>query len=138
MIKLPNLEIGTTHTWNQIAEYACEEDRALIEVGFPSGDIEDRIRYKNKDPWVLEYQLLLIEDFSKQIDDFKIQFSKNLNHSNKVRLILDLLNSGGFAFPVFAHKRNPFVIVEGMHRSVAFRDLGSQVLPIFLVKYEGQ
>ena len=139
MLNLPDLAQNATYYWNSIEQYANKEDWGLINLQFPLNNLPDMKNFKNKKPWMLEYKILPIMQYRRQIDEFAIAFDKSPEHIRKIEKIKDLLMACHAVFPVFIYKNDPCSkICEGMHRAVAIRSLGSDVLPAFLIKFEGQ
>jgi hypothetical protein len=139
-LELPPLEVGRTYTGTELLSYVAEDDLVKVTQGFPK-DLE-RWPHENLLAWSPEKEVLFefavwdISVLRSQIEDFSNVFRSKQDEWNRVCRIVELLEGGAVAFPVFAQFNDPKRrISEGMHRSVAMLELGVRRVPVLLAKY---
>jgi hypothetical protein len=140
-LKMPNLRIGQSYKWTELTEVASDEDRRLVTVGFPK-DIdrwphENLLLYRPDEEIYLEYTEWSLDVLRPQLEELRELFKTDANHWVRVKRIKELLQQGEPARPVFVQKNDVQKkrIVEGMHRAVAFLELGADSIPVLLTKY---
>jgi hypothetical protein len=148
-IKMPALQDGRVyrHDDPEIADCIGQQDGAtandyfIFAQRFPI-DPETR-RYDglhSRTPsgeWpVLQYRVHPMSDFEEQIAELDCLFSAREAHRRRVQIIVDILRAGKTFFPVLIHQNDSArEIMEGNHRSVALRQLGSPCIAAFHVGY---
>ena len=90
---------------------------------------------------VLEYRVVPLQSLESEITERHELFKNRPAQRERVHTIMALLKGGSVAFPLLvlkgenSHLHPECKIQEGMHRAVAHLLLGSDSLPVFVMRY---
>ncbi|MEZ6143286.1 MAG: hypothetical protein R3B84_22190 [Zavarzinella sp.] len=137
---MPQLEVGRTYRWDELTGVVHDEDLGPLSIGFPKSieywPHEDILNCRPDEKFVFEYAEWPVERLKSHITENRELFMSHTYHRDRIQTIKNLLVQGEPVFPIFVQKNDPMNrIVEGMHRSVAFYELGADFIPVLLTKY---
>ena len=139
-IKMPELEVGRTYSCHEVMEYQAPNDFSKVMVRFPYQDIDkpetDLLRYRPDEEMVLEFAVVPVAGFARQLDLCLSNLVENKADQERVQTILTILGERGIAYPVLVQKGDlQHRIREGNHRLVALLQLNVNCIPVFFMKY---
>jgi hypothetical protein len=142
---MPKLELGKVYEAHEVEKYTIQPDGTNdynLAIGSFPHDLSDKDLACNNQAFqpgekvLLKYLVLDLADFRTEIEQLSTIFRRQPAHWERVTKIVKVLTDGHTFHPVFVQrdairKR----ILEGMHRAVALLEMGSQVLPTFILGY---
>jgi hypothetical protein len=136
---LPSLKKGKCYRHEEIAQYLVKHENGSDDF------LRARLHYEPPDMlrrelWlteghVVEYREIPRSILEEQVDELETQFERYPGHFERIQTILHLLRAGAVALPVIIPDYDPKRrILEGMHRVIAFRLAGLELVPTFLLR----
>ena len=139
--KMPELDAGTNYRIEDVQHYLDNVDVTLSHRNEYSSVVGRRYFGAKDAEIVLEYREIPFLTLLPSIQMLHDLFVKQAEHMVRIIRIKNLLMAGEVAWPLLILKgyTSPVCpdckIQEGMHRAVAHQLISSEMLPLFVMKY---
>lgn len=141
----PDLQEGHVYTVTEVSALGLTDDvnYATVRNSY-SAEYGSKYFGERDDDIVLEYRVIDAKLLERQVKELRDLLLPHPDHHARIEKVKVLLGQGEMAWPILILKdREPFAfegckIREGNHRAVAHYLLGTEKLPVWIMKYSNE